>query len=72
MAKTLQLNFSTTTGKNVMLTVDEPRANPTATAIEAMMQAIIATVVFEVNGVPLETSKGACIVERNVTELITE
>jgi len=70
MAKTLQLNFSTTTGKNVMLTVDEPRANLTANAVEATMQAIIASGVFEVNGAPLETSKGARIVERNVTELV--
>jgi len=71
MAKTLQLNFSTSTGKNVMLTVDEPRANLTVTAVEATMQAIIATRVFEVNGAPLETSKGARIVERNITELAT-
>jgi len=71
MAKTLQLNFSTSTGKNVMLTVDEPRANLTAVMVEATMQAIIASGVFEVNGAPLETAKGARIVERNVTELVT-
>jgi len=41
MAKTLQLDFSTTTGKNVILTMDEPRANLTATEVEATMQAII-------------------------------
>jgi len=71
MVKTLQLNFSTSTGKNVMLTVDEPRANLTAVAVEATMQAIIASGVFEVNGALLETAKGARIVERNVTELVT-
>jgi len=71
MAKTLQLNFSTSTGKNVMLTVDEPRANLSAVAVEATMQAIIASGVFEVNGAPHETAKGARIVERNVTELVT-
>ncbi len=70
MAKILQLNFSTSTGKNVMLTVDQPRANVTAAMVEATMQAIIASGVFEVNGAPLETSKGARIVERNVTELV--
>ena len=70
MAKTLQLNFSTATGKNVMLTVDEPRADLTAPAVEAVMQAIITSGVFEVAGAPLVTSKGARIVERNVTEIV--
>ncbi|WP_203245832.1 DUF2922 domain-containing protein [Sporosarcina beigongshangi] len=69
MAKTLQLNFSTAAGKNVMLTVDEPRAGLTAAAVEAAMQEIIASGVFEVDGSPLETSKSARIVERHVTEL---
>lgn len=39
-------------------------------AAEATMQAIIASSMFEVNGAPLESSKGAHIVERNVTELV--
>ena len=43
MAKTLQLNFSTANGKNMMLTVDEPRADLTAPAVEAAMQAVIAS-----------------------------
>ncbi|WP_342508622.1 DUF2922 domain-containing protein [Sporosarcina sp. FSL K6-2383] len=70
MAKTLQLNFSTAAGKNVMLTVDEPRADLTAVAVETAMQEIIASGVFEVDGSPLETPKNARIVERNVTELV--
>ena len=70
MAKTLQLNFSTANGKNMMLTVDEPRADLTAPAVEAAMQAVIASGVFEMDGFPLETSKGARIVERNVTEIV--
>lgn len=70
MAKTLQLNFTTAAGKNVMLTVDEPRAGLTASAVETAMQEIIASGVFEVDGTPLETSKNARIVERNVTELV--
>ena len=70
MAKTLQLNFSTAAGKNVMLTVDEPRADLTESDIETAMQDIIASGVFEVEGAPLATSKGARIVERNVTELV--
>ena len=70
MAKTLQLNFITAAGKNVMLTVDEPRAGLTAAAVETAMQEIIAAGVFEVDGALLETSKNARIVERNVTELV--
>ena len=70
MAKTLQLNFITAAGKNVMLTVDEPRADLTAAAVETAMQEIIASGVFEVDGTLLETSKNARIVERNVTELV--
>lgn len=69
MAKTLQLNFATATGKKVMLTVDEPRAGLTAAAVETAMQNIIASGVFEVDGTLLETSRGALIVERDVTEL---
>ncbi|MFJ7936715.1 DUF2922 domain-containing protein [Sporosarcina sp. NPDC096371] len=69
MAKTLQLNFSTATGKKVTLSVDEPRADLTAQNVDAAMQEIIAAGVFEVDGAPLETAVGARIVERNVTEL---
>ena len=70
MAKTLQLNFSTSNGKNMMLTVDEPRVDLTAPTVEAAMQAVIASGVFEMDGFPLETSKGARIVERNITEIV--
>ena len=71
MAKTLELNFSTANGKNVNTGYcDEPRADLTAPAVEAAMQAVIASGVFEMDGFPLDTSKGARIVERNVTEIV--
>ncbi|MDS9472601.1 DUF2922 domain-containing protein [Sporosarcina pasteurii] len=70
MAKTLQLNFTTENGKNVTLTVDEPRADLTAPAVEAAMQAIIASGIFEVDDYPLEAIKSARIIERDVTELL--
>ncbi len=70
MAKTLQLNFKTATGKKVTLTVDEPRTDLTASNVEAAMQEIIASNVFEVDGAPLATAVDARIVERNVTELV--
>jgi hypothetical protein len=71
MAKTLQLNFSTAGGKKITLNVDEPRADLTPAAVEAAMQQIIASGVFEVEGYPLELSKGARVIERNVNELVT-
>lgn len=70
MAKTMQLNFNTATGKKVTLTVDEPRADLTAQSVESAMQAIIASGVFEVDGAPLETAVSARVIERNVTELV--
>jgi hypothetical protein len=71
MAQTLQLNFSTASGKKMMLTVDEPRDNLTAQEVEAAMQEIISSAVFQVNGAFLETAHDARIVERNVTEIIS-
>ncbi len=68
MAKTLELEFTTTAGKDVTLTVDEPRANVTDAELLTGMQSIITHGVFEVEGSPLGTIKGARIVERNVME----
>ena len=70
MAKTLQLNFNTASGKKVSLTVDEPRADLTPQSIEAAMQEIIAANVFEINGASLATAGSARVIERNVTELV--
>ncbi|MBO0589468.1 DUF2922 domain-containing protein [Sporosarcina sp. E16_8] len=70
MAKTLQLNFNTASGKKVSLTVDEPRTDLTPQSIEAAMQEIIAANVFEINGAPLATVGSARVIERNVTELV--
>lgn len=68
MAKTLELIFTTTAGKDVTLTVDEPRADVTDAELLAGMQVIITHNVFEVEGSPLGTVKGARIVERNIVE----
>ncbi len=70
MAKTLQLNFITGSGKKVTMTVDEPRLDLTPQSVEAAMQEIITLNVFELNGAPLVTAAGARIVDRNVTELV--
>ncbi|MDQ0430122.1 hypothetical protein QOZ98_002958 [Planomicrobium stackebrandtii] len=68
MAKTLELIFTTTAGKDVTLTVDEPRDTVTDAELLAGMQAIIAHDVFEVEGSPFGAVKGARIVERNIVE----
>lgn len=41
MAKTLQLNFGTSGGKKMMLTVDEPREDLTAEEVSTAMQEVI-------------------------------
>lgn len=68
MAKTLELIFTTTAGKDVTLTVDEPRDTVTDAELLAGMQSIIAQDVFEVEGSSLGTVKGARIIERNIVE----
>ncbi|WP_252503383.1 DUF2922 domain-containing protein [Sporosarcina sp. Marseille-Q4943] len=70
MAKTLQLSFTTAEGKQTSLTVDEPKDGLTPAEVEAAMQQIINSGVFEVDGSPLESIKSARIVERIVTELV--
>lgn len=70
MAKTLQLSFTTAQGKQTSLTVDDPKEGLTSSEVEVAMELIISSGVFEVDGSPLETAKGARIVERNVTELV--
>ncbi|MGI2326654.1 DUF2922 domain-containing protein [Planococcus sp. YIM B11945] len=68
MAKTLELIFQTAAGKDVTLSVDEPRENVTEQEMLAGMQAIIAQNIFEVQGSPFSLAKGARVVERNVVE----
>ena len=68
MAKTLALIFETGAGKSVVLTVDEPREDLTAAELAAGMQTIIAQNIFEVEGSPFASAKGARVVERNVVD----
>ncbi|MGN7386559.1 DUF2922 domain-containing protein [Sporosarcina sp. SAFN-015] len=70
MATTLQLNFLTAAGKQTSITVDEPKNGLTPSEVEAAMQQIISSGVFEVDGSLLESVKGARIIERTVTELV--
>jgi hypothetical protein len=72
VAKTLQLSFLTAEGKQTSLTVDEPKDGLTPSEVETAMQQIISSGVFEVDGSPLQSVKGARIIERTVTELVNE
>lgn len=68
MAKTLELIFETTAGKDVVLSVEEPREDLTALELAAGMQTIITQNIFEVQGAQFAAAKGARIVERNVVD----
>lgn len=68
MAKTLELIFTTTAGKDATLTVDEPRADVTDAELLTGMQAIITQNIFEVEGSSFTSIKGARVVERNIVE----
>lgn len=70
MAKTLQLQFETDNGKELTLSVDEPRENLTREEIEAGMQSLINSNAFHVDSFSLSAIKGAKVVERNVSAII--
>lgn len=70
MAKTLQLNFETVSGKKMMLTVDEPREDLTTVQVEAAMQEVINAGIFGVDDSLIDSAISARVVERTVTELI--
>lgn len=70
MAKTLQMQFESSNGKVVLLTVDDPRENLTRNEIEAGMQAIITSDAFHAESFSLTSIKSAKVVDRNVNEII--
>ena len=70
MAQVLEMQFETSGGKKLTISVDEPRANLTALEVETGMQALIASNVFEVNGFGLATAFSARLIERNVSDLM--
>ncbi|WP_391209477.1 DUF2922 domain-containing protein [Psychrobacillus sp. L4] len=70
MAKSLQLQFETASGKRLLVTVDDPKESLTSKEIEDGMEAIVSSNVFHVEGTPLSIVKSARIVERNVTQII--
>ncbi|UQD52415.1 DUF2922 domain-containing protein [Bacillus methanolicus] len=68
MAKILELDFVTNTGKNARLTIDNPKEPVNANTVKQSMAQIIASNVFVSSNGSLAAIKGARVIERNVTE----
>lgn len=67
--KRLELIFENEIGKNVTISLDNPKENLDANTVISAMDEIIAQNVFTSNGGDLVHKKGARVVERNVTEI---
>lgn len=70
MVKILQLQFEAANGKNLTLSVDDPKESLTPTEVKAGMEAVISSNVFHVNAAPLTLVKSAKVIDRNVTSII--
>lgn len=69
MAKVLQLQFKTANGKNSSISIDVPKENLTNGEVYQVMNTILSSSVFEIDGSPLSEIIGARYVERTVTEI---
>ncbi|MFJ8260895.1 DUF2922 domain-containing protein [Rummeliibacillus sp. NPDC094406] len=69
MAKVLQLQFKTSDGTACSLSVDTPKEDLTPEVIYQVMNTVIDSKVFAINGVTLSEIVGARYIERTVTEL---
>ncbi|HWI49531.1 MAG TPA: DUF2922 domain-containing protein [Rummeliibacillus sp.] len=69
MAKVLQLQFKTSDGTACSLNVDTPKEDLTPEVIYQVMNTVLDSKVFAINGVTLSEIVGARYVERTVTEL---
>lgn len=69
MAKVLQLQFKTAGGINCTMSIDTPKDNLPSEEVYQVMNTILDSDVFAVDGVPLSEIVGARYVERTVTEI---
>nr|WP_263324627.1 DUF2922 domain-containing protein [Neobacillus sp. Marseille-Q6967] len=68
MAKTLELQFLTDSGKVARISIENPKEPVEEAVVKQSMEAIVASGVFyTVNG-SLASAQGARIIERNVTD----
>ncbi|MCM3728942.1 DUF2922 domain-containing protein [Neobacillus cucumis] len=68
MAKTLELQFDTEFGKTAKITVDNPKEPVNEEVVKLSMEQIIAANIFTTGSGKLVSSKGARIIDRNVTD----
>ncbi|EIJ78516.1 hypothetical protein PB1_13199 [Bacillus methanolicus PB1] len=68
MAKILELEFVTDTGKNARLSIDNPKEPVNSNTVKQSMAQIIASNIFVSTNGSLSAIKGARVIERNVTE----
>ncbi|QSQ07876.1 hypothetical protein H0A61_00193 [Koleobacter methoxysyntrophicus] len=70
MNTTLEMNFINASGKNSRITLNDPRADLTATEVEQVMDRIILANIFNTPGGDLTQIGSARIVTRDVIELL--
>jgi Protein of unknown function (DUF2922) len=68
MAKVLELEFKTETGKAAKISLNDPIDPIDTVQVKAAMDNLIATGVFASSGGALVSVDGARVVERNVTD----
>lgn len=68
MAKTLELQFGTEFGKTARLSIDNPKEPVDEAVVKLSMAQIIASEVFTTASGKFVESKGARVIDRNITE----
>ncbi|MGG5255384.1 DUF2922 domain-containing protein [Neobacillus sp. SM06] len=68
MAKALELEFATETGKSARISLDNPKEPVDPAAVKQSMDQIIAADAFLTANGKLVSAAGARVVERNVTD----
>ncbi|MBM7654427.1 DUF2922 domain-containing protein [Neobacillus cucumis] len=68
MAKTLELQFGTEFGKTARISVENPKEPVDENVVKLSMAQIIAADVFTTAGGKLVASKGARVINRDVTD----
>lgn len=68
MAKTLELQFVTEFGKPARITIDNPKEPVDQVVIKQSMDLIVASGIFNTANGNLASSKGARVIDRNVTD----
>ena len=68
MAKTLELQFATESGKTTRLTLDNPKEPIDQAVVKQSMEQIIASGVFYSANGNIVSAQGARVIERNVTD----